>query len=246
MQQSGCRGVSPNHPLNACKSPKYEQEDVGGTLWLSSKKQPPWPRPAPPQYLLPGWAVPQGPPQHVPHSARVPAPAPTAAPRGAHPVLWGRVGRLGLVPTRGGRRERCRGLFSTPPGSPVDPELLWESVPSLPSPSRFSPANIPPSSAPASQICPRAVAAQQLTEHMGTTCPGSAPQHLPARSGTRWGASPCSPPFFWHPNPCFCRHRRLWPLMHSLLMLGEVSCTPSAQAMGKLRHRSNRSVPRHL
>lgn len=62
----------------------------------------------------------------------------------AHPALQGGVGLLGSMPTRGGRRENARGCFPAPPGSQVDPELLWECTPSLPPsvlpPSRFSPA----------------------------------------------------------------------------------------------------------
>lgn len=86
----------------------------GGMLWLSSKKKPPSPIPTPQQYLLPGRAVPQGPPQYVPHGTQVPVLAPTAAPLGAQCAVQGRVGHLCLVPTQGGWWERRQGLFSSP------------------------------------------------------------------------------------------------------------------------------------
>lgn len=107
----------------------------------------------------------------MPHGTQVPVLAPTAAPLGAQRNLQGRVGHLGLIPTRGGWRERRQGLFSTPPGSLVGRELLWESVPSRASPSRFFPVNLPSNPASCPRICPGAAGTTTVNaECMGNTC----------------------------------------------------------------------------
>lgn len=114
---------------------------------------------------------------------------------------------------------------------------------SLPPRAGFPQRTLPHPWPPRPRICPRA--AGTLTapaEPMGTTCPGSDPTRSPAPLGIWRGSISLSPPFCWHPNPCFCRHPRPCPPVrsHGRFRGGEgVGCTPSAQAMGKLRHRSN-------
>lgn len=146
-------GVSANHSpppppsLNTREAIRWAGGRKGrGVIYPNSTKQPPSITPSP--------CHPPPPPNTCSLSHRAPPSTSLMAVGSrsssaqlllrAHPALQGGVGLLGSMPTRGGRRENARGCFPAPPGSQVDPELLWECTPSLPPsvlpPSRFSPA----------------------------------------------------------------------------------------------------------